>query len=97
LAPSKSPLLEDSPTSEEDDNRGEHPNTEEATSLNGALTPSIFSPTDWDDGREDPPTSIEGMTTPLGRSHAEEEAYRPHHEKAQVPENSEDPETKEGC
>jgi hypothetical protein len=45
--------LEDSPTSEEDDNKGGHPNTKETTSLNGAPTPSIFSPTYWDDERED--------------------------------------------
>jgi len=42
-------------------------NIRETTSFDRAAMPIIFSPIDWDDGREDPPTSVEGMTTPLGR------------------------------
>jgi hypothetical protein len=37
--------LKDSPNSKEEDNRGRHPTTGETTSLSGAPTPIVFTPT----------------------------------------------------
>jgi hypothetical protein len=95
LTPSKSAPLEGSPTSEEDDNRGGHPNTGETTSLDRAPTSS--HPHTGTMGEKTQPLHSKEWPHRLGEgSHAKKEAYRPRHEKMQVPEKSEDLEMKEG-
>jgi hypothetical protein len=74
--PFKNISLEDLPTSKEDDNKGWHPTTGEATSLGGAPTPIIFTPTDWAEEREDQPTPVEGRATRLEKEAMPKKASR---------------------